>query len=257
MILGCVAASTAWAQETKASAGVAALTVEALVGHSAVDGGPPDGRSREVHGIWQLAGGDVARADLLDEDKFGSRGGVFGLSYTHVPGPRWILAASAAVGHGGPNWARRRLDVEVTRKWLDDSSLLTRLALYRADFDDSRSDTGLRAALVAYLPGGLVLEGGVIANRSQPGGVRSDMPYASLTLGHEGRQYLSLRASDGSEAYQAVGAGRQLVDFHSRSLGLQWRRWLAPSWGFMVRGERYRNPSYTRETVDLGLFGSF
>ena len=174
-----------------------------------------------------------------------------------MPGPHWIVAAAVAAGHGGPNWARRRLDLEVTRKWLPEGQLLTRLAVYRATYDNGRSDGGLRLALVGYLPGGLVIEGGVIANRSQPGSIRSDMPYASLTLGEEGRQYLSLRASSGREAYQAIGAGQALVDFRSHSVGLQWRRWLGPPWGFIVRGEHYRNPSYTRSTLDAGLFFTF
>lgn len=257
LILISTLAGGARAQDPAPAAGATALNIETLAGHSDVNGGLQDGRSREAHLIWQRPVGDVARLELLDEHKFGSRGGLFVASYTLVPDPKWILAGAAAAGHGGPNWARRRVDLEVSRKWLEQGSLITRLAGYHATYDNRRSDTGLRAAMVGYLPSGLVLEAGAIFNRSQPGSVRSVMPYASLTQGQHGWQYFSLRVSDGHEAYQALGQGQQLVDFRSRSVGLQWRRWLGQRWGFIARAERYSNPSYTRSTLDLGLFAGF
>ena len=90
-------------------------------------------------------------------------------------------------------------------------------------------------------------------NRSDPNGVPSHMPFASVTWGREGEQYLSLRVSSGSEAYQSIAAA-QLVDFHSRSAALSWRRWIGLDWGAIAQAEYYRNPSYERTTVGAGLF---
>ena len=80
------------------------------------------------------------------------------------------------------------------------------------------------------------------------------MPFVSATYGHEGVQYLSLRLASGSEAYQAIGTGLQLVDFNSHSVALNWRRWLGTRWGFTAQAERYANPSYHRNTLGAGLF---
>ena len=229
-------------------------TLELLGAHSQLTAGQPQGHATNVRGTWVFGNGDVARAELLDETKFGSHGGIVAAGYTRVLTPDWILAGTLAAGHGGPNWANGRGDVELGTKWGDAGWLLTRVALYHARFDGDRSDQGLRLAAVAYLPGSFVLEGGVIANVSQPGRVRSAQWFASSTWGSEGVQYVSLRASSGTEAYQAIGAGQQLVDFRSRSLGLSWRRWLGRPWGFIAQAEHYRNPSYERNTVGVGLF---
>ena len=229
-------------------------TLDLLGAHSRLSAGLPQGRAANARGTWVFGNGDVARAEVLDETKFGSHGGIVAAGYTRVLTPDWILAGTLAAGHGGPNWANQRADVELSTKWGEGGWVLTRAALYHARFDAGRSDQGLRLSAVAYLPASVVLEGGVIANRSQPGRVRSDMWFASGTWGAEGVQYASLRASSGSEAYQAIGAGSQLVDFRSRSLALSWRYWLGRPWGFIAQAEHYRNPVYVRTTLGAGLF---
>lgn len=229
-------------------------TLELLGAHSHLNAGLPQGRAANARGTWVFGNGDVARAEVLDETKFDSHGGIVAAGYTRVLTPDWILAGTLAAGHGGPNWANQRADVELSTKWGEGGWVLTRAALYHARFDAGRSDQGLRLSAVVYLPASVVLEGGVIANRSQPGGVRSDMWFASGTWGTEGLQYASLRASSGSEAYQAIGAGSQLVDFRSRSLALSWRYWLGRPWGFIAQAEHYRNPFYMRNTLGVGLF---
>ena len=229
-------------------------TLELLGAYSHLNAGLPQGHAANARGTWVFANGDVARAEILDETKFGSHGGIVAAGYTRVLAADWILAGTLAAGRGGPNWANQRADVELSTKWGAGGWALTRVALYHARFDAGRSDQGLRLSVVAYLPASVVLEGGVIANRSQPGRVRSDMWFGSATWGTEGVQYASLRASSGGEAYQAIGAGQQLVDFHSRSAGFTWRRWVDRKWGFTASAERYSNPTYTRNSVGAGLF---
>ena len=230
------------------------LTVELVGSHGRLTAGLPNSNALSARGTWLLSGGDVARVEGLQESKFDSRGGIFGLGYTHVLSPDWLVAGTLAFGHGGINWANTRADVEVSTKWAEKRDIVTRVALYNARFVGNRSDRGLRLAVVGYLPISLVLEAGVTLNISDPGAVHSRMPFVSATFGSEGVQYISLRASSGSEAYQAIGAGQQLVDFNSRSLGLNWRRWFDRRWGLIAQAEAYHNPTYRRTTLGAGLF---
>ena len=235
----------------------APVTVELLTTQGRLSAGLPDAQAVNLRGTWLLAGGDVARAELLAEDKFNSRGGIAALGYTRVLSPDWVAAGTAAVGQGGPNWANARINAELSRSWGEARAVVTRLALYRALFDGNRSDRGLRLALVGYLPGSLVVEAGTALNISEPGAVHSAMPFVAATVGQDGQQYLSLRASRGTEAYQALGDGQQLVNFKSQSIGLTWRRWIAPQWGLVAQAEQYRNPSYTRLSLGVGAFAQW
>lgn len=233
------------------------MTWDLQASHSELSAGLPDGHAVNLRGAVTLAGGDVLLLDLLGERKFGATGGVAAAAYTAVLSPDWYVAQTLAAGHGGPNWANFRTDTQLSRKWLSQRQLVSSVAFYRAWFDNDRSDTGLRLSMAWYLDLPAVLEAGVIVNVSQPGSVNSRMPYASVTVGREGQQYLSLRVSSGSEAYQAIGSQAQLVDFHSSSVALGWRRWIGPQWGLTAQAERYRNPSYQRHTLGLGLFVQF
>ncbi|WP_293995221.1 YaiO family outer membrane beta-barrel protein [Sphaerotilus sp.] len=216
--------------------------------------GLPAGQATHLRGHWALSQDTVLNAELLSEKKFDARGGVAAVGATQNLDPDWFVSASLTRGWGGPNWARTRVDGAVSRKWGADRQLVTTLGLYRANFDASRSDRGLRVSANYYLNHFAVLEGGATFNTSHPGKVRSQMPYLALTLGTEGLQFLTLRASRGSEAYQSVGTAAQLVDFDSQAYSVDWRYWLAPDWGMALHAERYLNPSYRRTTVGGGLF---
>lgn len=229
-------------------------TVEAVGSSGRLSAGLPDADALTLRGTWDFEGGNVLRLEALKENKFGSQGGIAGVGFVKVLSPDWSMAANLALGHGGANWASSRVDVEVSAHWTEARNIVTRLAYYDARFDGDRSDRGLRLAVVDYLSSALVLEAGVILNVSEPGAVHSQMPFFSATLGHEGDQYVSLRVSSGSEAYQAIGVDQQLVDFRSRSVGLGWRRWVDRQWGLIVQVEHYRNPSYERNTLGAGLF---
>ena len=254
--------ATAAAQPSPAAADASSnapplVTWDVLASHSSLSAGLPDGESLSLRFAWQLAGGDSLNAELLDERKFGAHGGVAALAYTRVLSPDWFGTGSLVFGHGGPNWANARGDVQLSRKWLAQRQLVTSVAATYAVFDNQRSDSGLRLSAAWYLQLPAVLEAGVLFNRSQPGRITSQMPYVSATFGRQGEQYLSLRASSGTEAYQALGAEAQLVNFHSRSVAATWRRWIAPQWGFTAQAEQYNNPTYQRNTLGLGLFAKW
>lgn len=233
------------------------LTLDLVGTQSRLSNQQPNGSSANLRATYLLRGGDVLRAELLSEDKFYKHGGLAALGYTTVLSPDWVAAGTVALGTGGPNWANQRIDAELSRSWGEARNIVTRAALYKALFDNSRHDSGLRLAVVGYLPGSVVLEGGTALNVSQPGTVHSSMPFASVTVGRDGEQYLSARISAGSEAYLATTTGPVPVQFRSHSAGLTWRRWMAPTWGFIAQAEQYGNPSYRRVTLGAGLFAQF
>jgi len=249
-----LASSTAMAQVDASSP---RITWDLATTHSQLSAGLPDGESVNLRANIALPGGDSLLAEILDERKFGERGGVVALAYTGNISPSWYATGTVVAGHGGPNWANAKIDAQISRKWLSEQQLVTSIAGFRAEYDGNRSDEGLRLSAALYLPVAAVLEAGITLNVSQPGRVDSHMPYASLTLGKEGQQYFVLRASSGTEAYQAIGSTAQLVNFHSQSLGTTWRYWLGPRWGVTAQAEHYRNPTYQRNTLGVGLFAQW
>ena len=236
---------------------LARTTWDLITTHSALNAGLPEGWAQNLRGAITIAPGHTLLLDLLNERKFGADGGVAAATYTVDLSENWYLSHTLAAGHGGPNWANGRVDLQLSRKWLSRKQLVTSAGAYRAVFDNNRSDAGVRLSMALYLEAPVVLEGGVTLNVSQPGGVFSYMPYAAVTVGREGDQYVSARISSGTEAYQAIGTQAQLVDFRSSSVSLGWRRWLGPRWGLSAQGEYYRNPTYHRRTLGVGLFAQF
>lgn len=219
--------------------------------------GFPDAEALLLRGTWDFEGGNVLRLEALKEKKFSSQGGMAGIGFTKVLSPDWSVAANLALGHGGANWAKSRVDVEAAVKWGEARNTVTRAGLYQARFEGNRSDRGVQLAVAHYLPSALVLEAGILFNISEPGAVHSHMPFISATAGSEGHQYVTLRLSSGSEAYQAVDVNRQLVDFKSQTVSLGWRRWIDRQWGVILQAEHYRNPSYERSTLGAGLFSQW
>lgn len=233
------------------------VTWDVLTTRSKLSANLPDGELLSVRAVWALPEGNSLQAELVRENKFGQWGGVAALAYTQVFSPDWFGTATVVSGEGGPNWANLRIDAQASKKWLAQRQLVTSAALNYATYDNDRSDSGLRLSAAWYLDLPAVLEAGVIFNVSEPGSVNSDMPYASATFGQAGQQYLSLRLSNGTEAYQALGAAAQLVNFRSRTVSATWRRWLGPQWGFTAQAEHYRNPTYQRKTLGVGLFAQW
>ncbi len=232
-------------------------TVDLVATHSRLNAGLPDGQALNLRLTSQRGGDDVLRAELLQERRFGATGGVIGAGFSRGLNERWYAGANLTLGHGGPNWPRQRLDLLLATKLGAQRETIAQLLAYRALYDNQRSDSGIGLALVSYAAAPLVLQAVVMANASDPGDVRSTMFTGSASWGQDGRQTFGLRLSAGSEGYQALGAGAQLVDFKSRSAALQWRRWLGPRWGFSAQAEHYHNPSYDRLSLGAGLFSTW
>lgn len=234
-----------------------ATTVDLLASGGRMNAGLGSASAIGARSVTRIGDGDLLRAELLRERKFGETGGIVGLGYTRQFHPDHALTATVSSGHGGLSWARMRGDLELASTWGPARSLVTRVAVYRARYDSQRSDSGLRLGLATYLPGGLALEAGVTYNRSQPGSVGTAMPFVAATLGQEGERIVSLRVAHGREGWQPIGEGLSVQDFTSTTVGLNWRQWLASDWGVLAQAEYYRNPTYHRTTLGAGLFGQW
>lgn len=229
-------------------------TLEIGAGTSRYSAGLPDGRSAHLRGSWALGSGTVLNAELLGERKFDADGGIVAAGVTKTIDADWFAGAALAGGWGGPNWNRSRIDASVSRKWGTERRWVTTLGGYHARFDAGRSDSGLKISATYYAQSFGVLELGATLNRSRPGNVSSTMPWLAVTLGVPGEQTLALRVSHGREAWLALGDTVQPVDFSSTTIGADWRWWIAPDWGVVLRAERYLNPSYRRTTLGGGVF---
>lgn len=216
--------------------------------------GLPDGGSAHLRGSWAFGTGTVVNAELLGERKFDARGGVASAGVTRTIDEDWFASAALAGGWGGPNWNRSRVDAAVSRKWGAERRWITTLGGYHARFDAGRSDSGLKISANYYANHFAVFELGATLNRSRPGNVGSTMPWLAVTLGVPGVQTLALRVSRGREAWLVLGDTAQPVDFASTTVGADWRWWIAPDWGVVLRAESYRNPSYRRTTLGGGVF---
>lgn len=229
-------------------------SIELVGSQSRLSSGLPNGSAANLRATWSPRGGTLLAAEALSEKKFGESGGLAGLGVTQDVGEDWFGSAAVLGGWGGVNWAAQKLDLSLSRKWGARRQFVTTLGGYRARFDGGRSDSGLRLSATHYVNASLVLDAGVALNRSQPGAVYSRMPWFAATWGSEGWQYVSLRVSRGSEAWQPLVGGAQIVDFKSSSVGIDWRRWIDPGWGVVLRAEHYTNPSYHRNTLGAGVF---
>lgn len=229
-------------------------SIELVGSQSRLSAGLPNGNAANLRATWSPRGGMLLSAEAMSEKKFGESGGLAGLGVTQDVGEDWFGNLTALGGWGGVNWASQRLDASIARKWGARRQLVTTLGGYRARFGGGRSDSGLRLSVTHYTTESLVFDGGIAFNRSQPGAVRSRMPWLAGTYGREGWQYLSLRVAHGSEAWQPLIGGTQIVDFESTTVSFDWRRWIDPSWGVVLRAEHYRNPSYHRNTLGAGVF---
>lgn len=240
------------AQTTAPAARVA--TVELTTNASNHTAGLQRGRGYNLRGNWALSQDTILNADLLTETKFGSSGGVTAVGVTQTINPDWYVAGTASWGRGGPNWIRNRVDGAVSRKWGANRNVVTTLGLYQSHTDGGVADRGLRVSVNYYMNNFVVFEGGASYNRTTPSGNKSYLPYFAVTLGQEGLQYLTLRASRGFEGVQNIGDGTTLGNYLTQTYSVDWRYWMSADWGVILRAERYLNPTYDRTTLGGGLF---
>lgn len=204
---------------------------------------------RGAHDVWFV--------ETLWRSAFRDAGFYVGAANQHVWNDRWYSFLSVGTGNGTFILPDLRLDAALSRKWGARRSLVTTLGATLVDAKLGYRDAGGFAALTAYASPIAVVEGGVRVTRSTPGDVDATRGFGSLTLGSEGKAFLVLRGSGGREGYQLLGPDAAVRRFSSHEGGVAWRQWLGTRGGFLLSGERYVNPFYSRTGVAVGLFANW
>ena len=115
-------------------------------------------------------------------------------------------------------------------------------------------DKAFFASLSWYASAGVLVEAGGRVNWSNPGSVRTARASAALTLGRLGRTLVTLRGGAGGEGYQLLAPPVTPRNFQSREASGVLRQWVSRRFGFVLQGDWYHNPFYTRTGLSAGLF---
>lgn len=213
-------------------------------------------RANTVRGYMDT-GKDVFFAEASAQNMFGENGTAVSMGQTHIIDEDWYAFYGIATGTNGFFLPRLRLDTSINRKWLEQRNLITTLGLGYIKQKDGHIDNSLLLSTTYYFNPYLIGSTGVTVNRSNPGSQISSRPYVAVTWGENKKRYVSAKADWGREAYQLIGPEEVISNFSSKSLRVTWREWLAPDRGIDLGAEWYKNPSYTKDTVEASLFFEF
>ena len=214
------------------------------------------------YGQWSEAGAlgtyavgaNVLQGQLAAMRRFGEPGKYAGFGDTLTINPDWYASLNVGAGDGAFYLPRYRVDAFINRKLLARKNLVATLGLSYYLAPDGHTDRSVGLGAIYYFTQPLVLQGEVRFNNSNPGGVNTRQQFIAATWGQAKTTQIIGRYAWGMEGYQTIGAGVQLVDFHSTDASLAVRHWLGPNWGVSAMLERYQNPYYNRKGITLGLF---
>lgn len=247
----------AMAQQIPAPATVSSGYVEAGMLHDTLSSGYPNWQGLFFRGGWRSDPRNFWTTELVHSQEFGDRGTQAVFGNTHTINELWYSNVSVSGSNSGFYLPNFRFDASLSRKWLEQKSLVGTAGITAVDSKDGHKDRSLLLAIAYYFPSPDVLEGGIRFNNSNPGQVRSHSQYVAWTHGENGGQIMSLRYGFGTEAYQYTGDNALLVDFNSETLTATWRVWLRPRQGVQIRAEAYHNPYYDRRGIELSVFQEF
>jgi YaiO family outer membrane protein len=229
--------------------------VEASVGYGGFSDGYGDAQSYSLRGMQAMPFG-VLEAEVVNQSRFGFTGNYGGLHLTKDLGPDWYFNVGAGAGSSllFPSW---RTDGTIYRKFGAKRQWVAGLGAYYAKGNAAlRSDTGVVLSGI-YYGDGFVLEGGLRANQADPGAVVGPSQYFAATIGSDDRRALILRVEHAKETYQVFTSGVEKVDYNSNSIGAIWHERITRD-GMLIAGlGYYKNPIYSRASLDLGYRWSF
>lgn len=209
-----------------------------------------------VRGVLQQ-GDHVLQGELSGKKEYDTSGTFVGLTDTVTFDDRWFASASIGLGDGAFYLPRYRVDGFLYKKWLPEKNFVSSLGLGYYDAPDGHVDRSLSLGGAWYFEQPLVVEAGVRFNRSSPGGVMTRQQFVAASYDPDPRNALSARVAWGSEGYLPLTPDTRLVNFNSQEASLAWRRRIDQHWGASISINHYRNPSYERSGVDIGLSRHF
>lgn len=222
-----------------------------------VTNGFGDWRGLRLRTVVPVGTSDVLYSEALTQRAFRDNGSFGSLGWQHTYGTDWITFASIGGGTGDFFFPDFRADLLISRKILPSRRVLLGIGGSWIESKDVFRDRTLTASLTAYLSSDLVLETGGRFNWSTPGKVPSQRGSVALTIGGLGRRYVIIRAAGGSEGFQLTGTEATERKFNSGEGSITWREWLSRNFGFVLGGEVYDNPFYTRTGAQVGFFVSW
>ncbi len=196
-------------------------------------------------------------SEIVNQREFGATGVYADIGNTHSFNEYWYTSITAGAGNGGIYLPRYRLDAFLNRKWADIPQLITTVGFGAYKAMDAHSDNSVFLGAAYYFSIPWIIQGGARFNISRPGNIGSVSQFIAVTQGKNKQRLITARYGFGEEAYQIIGAGRAVSDFHSQQLSLDIRQWVSDDWGLDVRGEEYYNPHYHRTGISLGVFKEF
>ena len=202
-------------------------------------------------------GKNIWDGEINGQHEFGDAGVYLAAGDTYNFNPDWYGSLTVGSSVGGFFWPRFRGDGFVNKKWLAHKQLITTFGFGYYAAKDVHRDHSFFIGSTYYFTTPWILEEGIRFNVSNPGSVFSPAGFVALTHGRSQRQYLTLRAGFGVEAYQLVGPTVSLNDFQSQTLTVTWRRWVGESWGVNLVGDYYHSPYYERSGASFGFFREF
>ena len=235
------------------------LHMELTVGAQRLSNGYGHWRELGVRGTLSPASlpGHVLQGELSTHERFGESGNYAAVSDTYTFNEDWYGSLGLGVGDGAFYLPKYRVDATLYRKWLADRNLVTSVGGGYYAAPDGHSDRSLALGVIYYFKEPFIAEGGLRLNSSNPGGIRTQQQFVALTWGRHKQDLVTARYGWGGEGYLATGAGTQLVNFDSREASLSWRHWLTDRAGLALSINRYTNPAYTRDGVNIGFLYDF
>lgn len=198
------------------------------------------------HNVWYL--------DFKAQQAFGDKGSYGAIANVHTFGRRVYTQLGIGAGSGRYVLPDVRADASISVKLGPAASVVLTAGGTLVDAKNGYSDRALFGQLTWYAASGVVLEGGGRLNWSNPGAVGTARVNGAVTLGRTGRTLVALRGGAGREGYQLVGASTAIREFRSEEAGLVVRQWASRHLGFVLGGDWYHNPYYTRKGLSLGAF---
>jgi YaiO family outer membrane protein len=249
-----VASTQPLGAQTPAQAPATGRRVDVFGDSHRVSGGFGDWTGIGSRIVVPVSARDVWFVETLRRKAFGDAGTYVGGANQHVWSDRWYSFLAVGAGTGDFVLPDLRIDASISRKWGTRQSVVSTLGATLVDAKLGYRDAGGFGAITAYVSPIVVVEGGVRVTRSTPGNVDATRGFGAITLGREGKAFVVARGSSGREGYQLLGPDAAVRRFSSHEGGVSWRQWLGQGGGFLVQGERYANPFYSRTGVTVGLF---
>ncbi len=200
----------------------------------------------------------VLNWEASQQRHFGETGQALSISLTHDLSPRWYTTVGIGSGASANFLTKRRVDIAVYRKWLEQSQWVTGVQYTRSTSGDGQyRDQAWQLSSSYYFDFPLVAEAGLKRTTSNPGSVSTMRYYAAASYGENKKYYLSARYDTGREGYLPLAVAGGPVNFHSNVTTVNWRQWFKPNTGYELQAEYYKNPFYSRTGLGAAIFHDF